>query len=328
MTDKHFDIAVVMATYCRPDLLLRCLRNLALQTLPPDSFQVIVVSDGPDEHTKQQVDMFARKHPHLNLHFCMLPVKSGPAAARNAGWQFAQAQLIAFTDDDCIPDPEWLESYLKAAQCSVGDFTFTGSVQVPISHPPTDYEKNISGLATADFITANCCCPKYILAKVGGFDPRFEAAWREDSDLHFKLLKYGAKIHKVTSASVVHPVRSAPWGISLKEQRKSMFNALLFKKHPGHYRRLIRNKPVWRYYVITLSCLLACIAFALDLITIGILFLLIWLSGVFHFTWLRLTGTRKSLSHVTEMFVTSIIIPFTSIFWTLYGSIKYKVFFL
>ena len=328
MTSRHFNIAVVMATFRRPEMLLRCLGCLAKQTVPSSLFEVIVVSDGPDESTEKSIASFTLRHPGMHLRFCALPVKSGPAAARNAGWQFADAQLIAFTDDDCMPSETWLENYLNAAKEAEANFAFTGQVVVPVPNLPTDYEKNIAGLETADFVTANCCCPKHILKQVGGFDTRFEAAWREDSDLHFNLLKNGVKLQKIDNAVVVHPVRPAPWGVSLREQKKSMFNALLFKKHPAYYRQLIAAGPVWRYYMIILSFLLAVIAFTGGANTAGTLFLILWLSGVLRFMFLRLNGTAKTPSHVAEMFVTSLIIPFTSIFWTLYGSMKYKVLFL
>src|SRR5207244_12953942 len=51
-------------------------------------------------------------------------------------------------------------------------------------------------------------------------------------------------------AVVVHPLRPASWGVSLRQQRKSMFNALLYKKHPRLYREKIQAAPPWHYYGI------------------------------------------------------------------------------
>ncbi len=56
---------------------------------------------------------------------------------------------------------------------------------------PTDYERDAAGLEGAEFVTANCFCRRDALEAVGGFDERFSAAWREDSDLHFALLRAG-----------------------------------------------------------------------------------------------------------------------------------------
>lgn len=68
--------------------------------------------------------------------------------------------------------------------------------------------------------------------KVEGFDERFKAAWREDSDLHFKFLEHNIPINKSEKAVVCHPERKASWGVSVSEQKKSLYNALLYKKHP------------------------------------------------------------------------------------------------
>src|SRR5205085_889073 len=83
------------------------------------------------------------------------------------------------------------------------------------------------------------------LARRGGFDESFRLPWREDSDLHFRLLEAGCRVVRAAQAIVVHPVRPAPWGVSLRQQRKVMFDALLFRKHRALYRERIRGAPRW-----------------------------------------------------------------------------------
>jgi GT2 family glycosyltransferase len=106
-------------------------------------------------------------------------------AARNAGRKSPRGQVIALTDDDTIPEPDWLESALPAM--SNGLEAASGRVVVPLPRNPTDNELDAAGLATADFVTANCFVRRSALEDVGGFDEAFCAAWREDSDLHFSL---------------------------------------------------------------------------------------------------------------------------------------------
>src|SRR5690606_31731392 len=127
---------------------------------------------------------------------------------------------------------------------------------VPISSNPTDYELNVGNLQTAQIITANCACTRSALALVQGFDERFEAAWREDSDLEFKLITNKIPIIKIEAARVTHPVRKAPWGVSIKEQKKGVYDPLLFKKYPKLYRSHIQSKPLWNYYLINVLWLL------------------------------------------------------------------------
>jgi glycosyltransferase involved in cell wall biosynthesis len=323
-----YDIAVVMATYNRPELLQHCLACLAKQTLNFDQYQVIVISDGPGDETACLIKLVEKEFPALNILYGSTDSRQGPAAARNMGWRKAEARLIAFTDDDCLPQPFWLEAYLHAAAVNKDRTAFTGKVIVPRPGVPTDYEMNIAGLESADFITANCCCPLELLVQLEGFDTSYTMAWREDSDLHFNLLQHKVEIIKVPSAEVIHPVRKARWGVSLREQKKSMFNALLYRKYPRYYRSLIAAKPVWRYYVMIVSCLTAVLLLLAGYRFLAVLCLINWLAWVMGFVWLRLRHTSKSPSHICEMVVTSFIIPFSSVYWTLYGAIKYKVFFL
>ena len=78
----------------------------------------------------------------------------------------------------------------------------TGRVIVPLpTCRPTDYERDAAGLAKAEFVTANCFCRRSVLAAIGGFDARFTAAWREDSDLQFTLLEHGSHIGRFPKRS-------------------------------------------------------------------------------------------------------------------------------
>jgi len=316
-------ISVVIPTYNRVELLQKCLMNLINQNFDKDAYEIIVVSDGPDERTESKVLELAIQHVIL---FYSLPYKQGPAAARNLGWKSAEAKLIAFTDDDCLPDENWLKeiwNYYKHEEYIV----YTGKVIVPISKHPTDFELNTSRLETGEFVTANCMCTKQALIKVEGFDERFKAAWREDSDLHFKLLQHKIPIDKNEKAIVVHPVRQAKWGVSIKEQKKSLYNALLYKKYPQLYRQRIKANPTWLYYAIIVLFLAGIIARVLGSKKFSAVVLLGWIFLTALFIAKRLKLTSRSFSHVSEMVITSLVIPFLSVFWTLYGAYKYRVLF-
>ncbi|MBO9684341.1 MAG: family 2 glycosyl transferase, partial [Flavisolibacter sp.] len=208
------------------------------------------------------------------------------------------------------------------------EIAYTGRVKVPLSNSPTDYEKNTAGLETAEFVTANCCCTKSALEKTGGFDERFSMAWREDSDLEFQLMLHQIPIIHLENALVIHPVRQAPWGVSIQEQKKGMFNALLYKKYPELYRKKIQSSPLWNYYLIVLSSLIFVLTVFTEYKTIALISLLIWFLLTTVFIQKRLKNTSKKPRHVVEMIVTSICIPFVSVYWQLYGAWKYQVFFL
>jgi glycosyltransferase involved in cell wall biosynthesis len=319
-------ISVVIPTYCRPLLLMECLKSLAKQQLDRDDFEVIVVSDGPDLLTKQVIVSW--KHTGLmDVEYIPLDRKRGPAAARNLGWRASSGKLVAFTDDDCLPDPLWLQTIWEAYQ-QEELMVYSGRIIVPVPVRPTDYEWNIAQLEHARFVTANCVCTRAALERINGFDERFELAWREDSDLEFKFRQQQIPIQSLQEAIVVHPVRDAAWGVSLREQRKSMFNALLYKKFPQLYRSYIRQRPNWGYYVMILCFALMVLAIPLQATTMGLAAMALWMLLVGGFIWKRLSHTSHEWPHVLEMVVTSMLIPFLSVYWNLYGAFRYKVLYL
>lgn len=318
-------ISVVVPTYRRPHLLQKCLDRLQEQSFDKSECEIIVVSDGYDSVTEKVVNEFQRRHS--NIFYNHLHQKKGPAAARNLGWQKARGILIAFTDDDCLPDRKWLQGFWQVYHGET-EIAFTGQIKVPVSTPPTDYERNLSQMEIADFLTANCCCTRKALERIGGFDEQFSMAWREDSDLEFKLMLAQIPIAYKVDAVVVHPVRKVPWGISVKEQKKSMYNALLYKKYPELYRKKIGKGPRWDYYLMLLSLVLLLTGIVLKQRWISFIALTLWVMLVSRFVRQRLSSTAKTPSHIAEMIATSLIIPLVSVYWKLYGSWKFKVLFL
>lgn len=321
-------ISVVVPTYRRPALLRKCLEALSLQQFDHSDYEIVVVSDGPDHATHDMLNNL-QGMPHPFIQYLSLARNSGPAAARNAGWRAATGRLIAFTDDDTQPAADWLSSLWNA----FGFFgepayiAFSGQVTVPLPDEPTDFELNTSHLETADFVTANCACTPAALNLVNGFDERFTTAWREDSDLEFRFMENNIPIRKIGEAVVVHPVRAARWGVSIRDQKKTMFNALLYKKFPALFRTKIQQAPAWNYYLIIagfLMCITGIMIRSGLIVTLGAA---LYLSLTISFIARRLAATSRSTKHIAEMVVTSLVIPFASIYWTIYGAVKYRVLF-
>ena len=318
-------VSVVVPTHRRPELLDRCLAALAAQEFDPAGYEVIVADDAASEVTRRQVTLFAARMPAA-LRYCPVEGPHGPAAARNVGWRAARGEAIAFTDDDCIPDPRWLAAGLAGFRAGVE--AVSGRVVVPLPDRPTDYEQDAAGLEGAEFVTANCFCRRDVLEAVGGFDERFAGAWREDSDLHFALLGRGGRIAHVPGAIVVHPVRPASWGVSLRQQRKSLFDALLYKKHRDLYRRLIRPSPPWDYYASVAALAATLAGLVLGNPRLAIAAAVAWFALTSRFCLRRLRRTSHAPGHVAEMVATSALIPPLSVFWRLYGACKFRVPFL
>lgn len=318
-------VSVVVPTFKRPALLDRCLAALAEQELDPGAYEVIVADDATCVATQRQVEGWAER-VRSAVRYVAVTEAHGPAAARNAGWRAARSDLVAFTDDDTVPDRGWLRAGLTAI--ADGVTAAAGRVVMPLPPVPTDYQWNEAGLERAEFVTANCFVRRAALAEVGGFDERFTAAWREDSDLFFTLLERNWRVVQAPTAVVVHPIRPARWGVSLGQQRKSRFNALLYKKHPSLYSERIQPAPPWHYYRIALSLLVALLGVVGRRPRTALAATTAWVLLTARFCWQRLRGTSHTPSHVAEMLVTSVLIPPLSVYWRLRGALTFRVVFL
>jgi glycosyltransferase involved in cell wall biosynthesis len=317
-------VSVVIPTCGRPHLLERCLTALHGQTLDRHAYEVIVVDDGRSEDTRAQVESMAANDPGGPALRYLRPDGRGPAAARNRGWRAARGEIVAFTDDDTIPDPDWLRQGLLAM--AAGGVAVRGCVRVPTPPVLTDHGRMTRGLEQAEFVTANCFVRRSALDEVGGFDERFRRAWREDSDLHFALVERFGEVPRAEAAVVLHPVREAPWGISLRQQANMMFDALLFKKHPQLYRRKLgRLRAPASYYAIVLGTLVALAAAVAGHAPLALASGALAALLVARLALRRLDGTSRAPSHVLEMVVTSCAIPFLALYWRLVGAWRFRV---
>ena len=320
MNDLLF--TVVVPTFRRPLLLHRCLMALSNQILPPNQFEIMVVDDGNDVDTATLVREVAQQ-TGLRITYAGQPQRRGPAAARNRGWQAAQAPVIAFTDDDCIPHPDWLEAALKPFRA--GAQVVTGRVKMPLPNRPTAHDHTTALLETAEFVTANCFCRRTALEQVGGFDEAFDIAWREDSALQFAFLRAGIPIESCPEAVLLHPLRPSPWYAGLKDERKNRYDALLYKRYPDLFRARIPRYSglVTTYYGIVGSALLAFGGAALGNKSIlkagGLSWLMLTAGLVVH------RQANQPLSELPKNGLTAAVTPFLAVYWRLYGALKHRV---
>ena len=96
--------SVVIATRNRAEMLEEALQSIVDQTLCPT--EVVLVDNASTDQTPEVADRFRSK---LNLVYVIEP-QLGVAHARNRGIATARGDIVAFIDDDCLPDPEWLQN--------------------------------------------------------------------------------------------------------------------------------------------------------------------------------------------------------------------------
>ncbi len=206
-------VSVVVATHNRAERLAALLAGLRRQTLPRDRFEVIVVDDGSADETP---DVLAAEQARreLPLAFVRHHEGRGPATARNRGWRLAAAPLIAFTDDDCVPTPGWLDALLRAA--GGRDEAVVQGRTLP---DPAEAERRGPFAKTMEitepgphFETCNIAYSRALLERLGGFDESFPSPTGEDSDLGARAVAGGAEPSFEPEALVHHAVfERRPW---------------------------------------------------------------------------------------------------------------------
>ncbi len=320
------ECSVVIPTFRRDHDLARLLAALAEQDLPLDRFEVIVVDDACSPTTPGVVDEVRGRYPTLNIQ--LLPGdQHGPAAARNQGWRAAEGPIIAFIDDDAYPaDNSWLRKGLAA----LADPTLAGvggQVIVPADDPPTDFQRNVKQLEHGTFLTCNAFYRRAAIEKVGGFDERFRLPYREDSDLQFRLEEQAGRLVMSDGPVVIHPAPPGRFAVSLRLQRYSAQNALIYKKHRRRFRAELEPRPPLRYYAMLGLFAGGLAAFLGRRRSLAAVAFAGWLALEVRFFLHRAAGTSHRPRHLLDLALTSLLIPPLSLYWRLRGAIRYRVFF-
>ena len=107
-------ISVVIPTFNRPEALHRCI-NALLHQEGNLSYEIIVVNDGSTVSYRKVMHDIEAIRTSIPIAF-YTQENSGPAKARNYGVEIAQADYIAFTDDDCTPHSNWLMNFMAHAK--------------------------------------------------------------------------------------------------------------------------------------------------------------------------------------------------------------------
>jgi GT2 family glycosyltransferase len=286
---------VVVPTIGRPSLY-QLLHSLARARGPrPD--RIILVDDRRNVETPLDVNALA---DGLRDRITVIRGKAiGPAAARNSGWRESGAEWIAFLDDDVVVGDDWLERAaedIETLRVDHGGSQGRVTVPLPTDRPPTDWERNVSGLEQSAWITADMIYSRAVLEEVGGFDERFRRAYREDADLALRVFAEGYRIAR-GSRTITHPVRAAdPW-ISVRLQAGNADDVLMFAKHGANWRERARApRGRWPYHLATVLCFTA------------------WAALTADFAWRRIAPGPRSAREVATLIATSTVIPFAAVY--------------
>lgn len=206
-------ISVIIPTRNRPERLRACLGALTRQTLPRGTFDVIVVDDGSDAPLESVTAPFEQQ---LDLQL-LRQANAGPATARNAGAAAATGTLLAFTDDDCEPEADWLAAMqaraLERPGCLIGGHTINAlpdnrcstASQLLIDYLYAYHAASAgTGAAPPFFTSNNFAVPADRFRALGGFDTSFPLAAGEDRELCDRWQRAGHALVSTDAARVRH----------------------------------------------------------------------------------------------------------------------------
>ena len=205
MNTGRKQLTVVIPTYRRPALLLRCLESLAGQDAR-GSFDIVVVDDASGDETTQMLETMSTTMPELT--FTSLPANRGQAAARNRAVELASAPTVLFVDDDIVASPSLVSTHLRM----LGGDALLGVVGLVEWHPdlpPTPFRHWLDSTdlqfayrtwmtpgpidpPEAAFYTCNLSMSVELFRAAGGFDERLRSL--EDIELGRRLGRLGFRL--------------------------------------------------------------------------------------------------------------------------------------
>ena len=206
MENKKPKVSVIVPTYHDWERLRLCVNAISQQRLSQEGYEVIVVNNDPQDEPPEDFE--------LPTNAVMIREgRPGSYAARNAALQRAQGEVIAFTDSDCIPRPDWLSSGLGYLQEGVD--RVAGRVELFFQSDQLTwaevYEKAFSfrqhkSVADGLSVTANLFTWRAVLDEVGHFDDRLmsggDIEWNRRATAMRKSIAFGPR------AIVLHPARA------------------------------------------------------------------------------------------------------------------------
>ena len=232
------DISVVVPTRNRAHLLPGLLEALVAQQTP-GGHEVVVVDDASTDATASLLaDLGGGEVPVLGV---TAQARRGPAAARNVGWRRARGAAVAFTDDDCIPEPGWLAALLTGLQ----NADLAQGVTLPDDAgaiEPRRFRRTTEVTHESGFYeTCNIAYRRALLESLGGFNESFRHAYGEDVDLAWRAIEGGARTTFVPGARVRHEVRYLGLSERARESERLDGVVLAVKLHPHLRRFLVRG---------------------------------------------------------------------------------------
>ena len=220
---------MVVPTYNRLDLLRKAVDALLAQR--DVSYEVVVVDDCSTDGTAAYLERLAGL-ARVPVRFIVAERNGGPAVARNLGWPVARAPYVAFTDDDCEPDPGWLRALVDRAAEADADLVQGRTIPNPGHAVTSCWNRAVRAESLSHrYQTCNLLVRRAVLAELDGFDESYPFAG-EDADLGWRALALGCRAVYCGDALVLHALRPLDFLGYLKLRRGWAQLVQFHKRHP------------------------------------------------------------------------------------------------
>jgi glycosyltransferase involved in cell wall biosynthesis len=255
--------SIVIPTFNGGSRIGNCLDSLVKQTTGRD-VEILVVDDGSTDNTASMVSRYSSVRLISQLN-------AGPAAARNRGAIEAQGTILLFTDDDCVPMPDWLEAMLGPFK----DPTVVGAKGVYRTHQKSlaarfvqiEYEDKyrlMSGLPSIDFVdTYSAGFRRDRFLDMSGYDTSFPVACAEDIELSYRMSARGWKMTFVPEAIVYHTHPDTFLRYLKKKYKFAFWRVLAVRKNPSKGVRDSHTPQIMKFQLLFAPALL--LAVVLDM---------------------------------------------------------------
>ena len=260
MTESAPLFSVVVPTRGDASKVQPLLDALARQTLSRDRFEILISFDGGAPAPEISHELSA-----LGARAVEAQERRGPGAARNLAARSARGDYLAFTEDDCLPAPDWLERAASHLAREPAIDVLEGATVRPDGRPTRrpDPEHLL-------YLPTNLFVRRSLFETVGGYcEDFFDAGrgiyFREDSDFGFTLEDAGAKEAREPSARVTHPVEHSGYFDPLRWAQRYEMDALLAARHPDQFRDRIEVHRIGPF-AFRRPFVRACFAFLLAIV--------------------------------------------------------------
>ena len=204
------EISVIIPVWNDAERIKLCLDALYEQSLGREKFEVIVVDNASTDGTKEVLTSY----PWVKT---LYEPQAGSYVARNRALNSAKGEYLAFTDSDCIPADNWLESCLESAQAHpnfgviAGDVRFFQPSGLVIEQSAIDFENMFSmdqkiNSQNGVSITANFFVKRETVANFGGFNASLKSGG--DHELSRRIHNSHLPVIYCEDGPVYHPARN------------------------------------------------------------------------------------------------------------------------